>query len=133
MSQRLDPTGDLSTDSWTSTPLWSELNDGASPDDSGYVQANAQDGTAHTFEVSVGSPPKAPDKSQNVVVTVRAKMDSGATDQYLGIYLMEGATQRGYASQLLTTSYANYTLTVAASTITNFSNLSVKVTKQTSS
>jgi hypothetical protein len=134
VAQRLDPDADVIVGSF-STPIYSKLNDGASPNDLTYtseVFTNSVDGyCTDNFTVSLSDPPNTPVSGASTVVTVRSKVSTTSYSPTIQIYLYEGATDRGHTSATaLTTSFANYTLTVSSG-ITNWNNLTVNVAYRT--
>ena len=126
MSQRIDPDSDVSTGGFTTTPLWSKIDDGASTNDADFVTSaslGAIDDT-DTFEVGLSNPASTPGSGTNTVTFRAKKTGTAACD--LTVTCMEGATNRGELTQTLTTTITTYTFNPTS--IGNYSNLTLLFT-----
>lgn len=86
MSQRLDPSG-LQAAGWTLVPSGgtavSKVDDGASANDSDYIQRSINGGANSTITATLSSPPSTPN-GNTCAITVRAR---GATSGYMDVYI----------------------------------------------
>lgn len=123
MSQRLDPDADVSTGTWTTTPLWSKVDDGASPNDTDFIQTNA---SLQTCEVSLTNPSSIPG-SGTTTITVRARYTGLLDTLEMTAYLIQGTTEMGSLIIAPDSAFSNFTFN-ATSTITDFNDLRVRLT-----
>jgi len=131
------PSADVSTGSYTPTPLWQQLDEATADDDTTVVDSannpGETDGTG--FEVALGSIPD-PQSSSGHAVRVRARRNGGARTITLNWRLYQGTTAVISAKSLtLTDSYqtSTYTLSGAeADAISDYSDLRVRVWGTTS-
>jgi len=123
MAQRLDPDSDIDIGNFFPTPLWENIDDGATPNDNDYISNSDPNPTQ--FEVGLTNPSSAPG-SGDTTVTVRTQCSDIGSGYEFTLDLYEGATLRGTSTQAFdSTTFKNYTL-VVASGISNFNNLSVR-------
>lgn len=124
MTQFARPTSDIATDSWTTTPLWSKVDESVS-DDSDFIQAST---SGNECEVAVGAL-SDPSSSSNHVIRWRRR----GTSTSLVVKLVQGTTviataptDSGPGSSFADTSY---TLSDAeADAITNYADLRIRFT-----
>lgn len=116
MTQNLFPSADSAAGSWTTTPLWSKVDDEPGSGDADNIDAAVRGGDqACTL---TGGDLSDPLSAADHVISVRAKYTTNGTRVgAVKVELLEGATVRatlGASWQTLSTSYATYTYTLSA-------------------
>ncbi len=126
MSQFAHPTSDVSTGSWTTTPLWSKVDE-TPYSDTDYIQVVNK--TADSCEFQLNSVVD-PASSSGHIIRARVKK-AGSGTVTCTAYLYEGTTLRATTALTLTTSYVTRTYTLSAAeadSITNYSDLHIRLT-----
>ena len=135
MAQRLDPDGDITTTNWETAPLWSKLNDGATPNDGSPINNTAGvDARTDTCEVSLTNPPTTPGNSNTTVSVRGALLAAGTLSTQVAARLMQGAAQIGIASGIQTNWPDSTFVTVTFNTtnaISDFNDLRVRISAVT--
>ena len=139
MAQFARPTSDLdNTGSWTTAPLWSDIDDGASPDGT-VVVSDTTPVVTEPFTVDLGSTITDPGVGTGHVLRIRwAKNAGGGGNMTIRIELREGyVNESSQGSLRATDDYAinSTTLTTDATTmseaeanaITDYSDLQIRV------
>lgn len=126
MTQYARPTSDVSVGGWTTTPLWSKINDVS---DATYI-TSTKNASADTFEVALGSVTD-PAVGTGHILKVTLRCDK-ATNGTATLYLYEGTTLRAtYAVPgYLATGFTIYSYTLLeaeANAISSYSNLRIRV------
>ena len=88
MTQTARPVSDVTTDSWTTTPLWSKINDAS---DSTYITGPSGGGAGDTAEVKL-APLTDPVSSSGHIVYIRAMSSGSGTGEDLHWNLYQGDT-----------------------------------------
>ena len=122
MSQRLDPNSDVSIGLWTTAPLWSKVDDGASPSDGDFIQAVTE---LTVCELTLTNPSSTPGSCISTV-TIRAKYTGLLDTAELNGYLIQGITVVGSGVISPSSTFSNFTFN-STSTITDFNDLSVRL------
>ncbi len=126
MTQYSRPIADLSTGAWTTTPLWSKLNEDPYNDGTEIVLNNQ---TANACDIDLGTVTD-PNSSVNHILRIRAhKTGSGTINCTAVLYC--GATLIRSQALTLGTGYAETTITLTAGeadAITNYADLHVTLT-----
>ena len=127
MTQTARPVSDITTDSWTTAPLWSKLNDVS---DDTFVTGPVSDDTSYC-EVKLGALTD-PASSSGHTLYVRARVASGdgpAENLSWGLY--QGATTIEVTSATISrTTITDYSLTLGAAqanNITDYTDLRVRL------
>lgn len=131
MAQFGRPASDVAAGSWTTTPLWSKINEVVA-DDTSFITDAAAGGVAEVGLSSVVDPLS----STGHIIRVRAKRGASAGTQ-LAVALYQGATQiAAFTQASLTTAFVTYTFTLSgaqADAITDYTNLRFRLQGNTSS
>ena len=120
------PDSDISTGSWSTTPLWSKLDDNSDVD---FVQS-PPDPVGVTFEVSL-TDVVDPLMSTGHIIRARLQGDVSGTTANCDVNLYQGATLIAGFSVVPATSFTTYSYTLSASeanSITDYTDLRIKVT-----
>jgi len=131
------PASDVSTGSYTTTPLWDKLDEATADDDTSVIDSanNPAESDGTGFEVALGSIPD-PQSSTGHTVRMRGRRNGGARTITLNWRLYQGSTAIIAAKSLtMTDSFqtSSYTLTSGeADSITDYSDLRVRVWGTTS-
>jgi hypothetical protein len=128
MAQYIYPDGDVTTDSWTTTPLFEKIDEGATPDDGDYIQGPASVGG--TSEVSLANPASAPTGS-TATVRIRVAVNKTNKSGTMIVRLREGTTQRGASATLdaqvdFAAASTFYDFNFSATSIGNYDNLNIQ-------
>jgi hypothetical protein len=133
MAQSIRPDGDISTGTWTTTPLWSKIEE-VTPSDADFVQS-ANDPANDTFEVSLDNPGGDPDTGTGTVRIRASKGQSGGGSPgtiNLTVALYEGATVRQSATAIgsnIPVGFAEYTATITSgnmATVTDWTDVRLR-------
>jgi len=126
MAQFERPDSDVAAGAWTTTPLWSKLDETAY-DEVDYIQLN--NSASSTCEIGLSN---VTDPALSTGHTIRLRVKKTGTGTIsLNVFLFQGATQKATFTATLTTSYADqtYTLTAGeADSITDYTDLRLKFT-----
>lgn len=114
MTQLAYPNEDVTTTGWTTTPLWSQVDDAPGAGDADYIDAAVRAGDA-TCELGLAEPTD-PASSSDHIIEVRAKYTTNNSRVgAVQVALYEGATLRAtLPMQTLTTSFATYSYTLSS-------------------
>jgi len=126
MTQYARPIADLATGAWTTTPLWSKLNEDPY-DDGTEIRLNNQ--TANACDIDLGTVTD-PNKSTNHILRIRAHKTGSGTINCTAV-LKCGTTSIRSNALTLGTSYQETTITLTAGeadAITDYSDLHVTLT-----
>jgi hypothetical protein len=128
MAQYIYPDGDVTTDSWTTTPLFEKIDEGATPADGDYIQGPASVGG--TSEVSLANPASAPTGS-TATVRIRVAVNKTNKSGTMIVRLREGTTQRGASATLdaqvdFAAASTFYDFNFSATSIGNYDNLNIQ-------
>lgn len=132
MPQNAYPDADVSTTGWTTTPLWSKVDDAPGAGDADYIDAAVRAGDA-TCELGL-TEPTDPLSSVDHVIEVRARYTTNNSRVgAIKVALYEGATLRatlGAGWQTLTTAWAtySYTLSGAEADALTYSDMRLRIT-----
>jgi hypothetical protein len=126
--QTLVPTGDVSTGNWTTTPLWSKLDDDTG--DSSAIQSE-NNPAADTLRVSVTDPASTPGSGTNTLNVKCRKTTSGGRQIDVTIRAMESTTTLGNTTST-DLDWASYTtISTTFTSPSNWNNLEVEVQADT--
>lgn len=123
MTQYARPDSDISTGSWTSTPLYQSIDE-ETASDADYIQSTTN---SDTCEIGL-STVTDPSSSSNHIIKYRARK---AGQGGLTVYLFDGTTQIASHTPTLTTVFADYSYTLTsgeADNISDYSDLRLKFT-----
>lgn len=124
------PSADISTGTWTTTPLWEKLDE-SSPDDTTTEVTTANNPSNVAFEVRVTGITDPEDNTGHVVrVRVKKSASGGRTINFAFTLLQGSTTIATWSASNVTNSYATFTrnlTTGEAGNITNYADLRVRV------
>lgn len=126
------PNSDISNaGGWAPTPLYQEINSGSADDNSSVASGN-NPATGDTFEVGLETVDD-PNTNEGHLIRFRAMKDGGARDAVLRVDLYQGTTlihQGTFQGPLTDGAFDTYTENIStanADSITDYSNLSIRV------
>jgi len=123
MAQFLRPSSDISAGSWTTSPLFSKVNETAS-NDSPLITSPNNSNTTCDLGLSTASSPTAGTRT----LRIRVRKGTQSNNRGLNYNLKQGSTsvQSGTVQATLPTTFTTYSITITG-TVTNYSNLSVEL------
>jgi len=123
MSQFLRPSSDISTGAWTTTPLFSKVNE-TSSNDSPFITSPNNSNTTCDLGLSTGDTPDSGTRT----LRIRARKGTQSNNRGLNYNVKQGGTsvESGTVEASLTSTFTTYTISIAG-TITDYSNLSIEL------
>jgi parallel beta-helix repeat protein len=123
MPQFLRPSSDISAGAWTTTPLFSKINE-TSSNDSPLITSPSGSNTTCDLGLSTASPPEAGTRT----LRFRVRKGPESNNRGLNFNLKQGGTsvQSGTVQATLPTTFTTYSITVTG-TITDYSDLSIEL------
>ena len=141
MAQFVRPISDLdNTGAWTTTPLWSKIDDSVGSGDADFVTSDGNPTSSETFTVD-GSTVTDPASSIDHILRVRASEETGGANHDIIVELRQGYVSEASLGTLIATLTASaiantattYTLTLSgaqADSITDYSDLQFRIYAQ---